>query len=170
VPVNERLESLALIACALALVALAGSAAVGVLRRADGEPAVSATPVSRRTAVEVPATPRGRVQVLNAAGRGGLARRATEQLRRAGYDVVHFGNAPARRDSSVVLDRVGKPGIARGAGERLGISRVRTELDSTLYLDATVLLGADWAVAIARAEAPEESSLGARVRRWLGRR
>src|SRR5690606_29512776 len=36
---------------------------------------------------------RTRVEVLNAAGRPGIARMATRRLRESGFDVVYFGNA-----------------------------------------------------------------------------
>ena len=87
-----------------------------------------------------------RVEVLNAAGISGMAQAATEQLRAARFDVVYFGNASEfGRDSSVVIDRVGKPEIAQKIASELGIEVVRSEPDSALYLEATVLLGLDWA-------------------------
>ncbi len=94
----------------------------------------------------VPTIPDGpRVEVLNAAGISGMAQAATDQLRSARFDVVYFGNAAEfGRDSSVVIDRVGKPEIARNVARELGIEQVRSEPDSTLYLEATVLLGLDW--------------------------
>lgn len=89
--------------------------------------------------------PRVRVEVLNGAGRAGLAREATERLRDRGLDVVYFGNAREfGRDSSVVLDRVGREEAARAVAEALGITAVRSEPDSTLLLDVTVILGKDW--------------------------
>lgn len=165
---RERLETLALAVSALALVALLASSIAGVLRSSSTRPALAGAEPSRGTALTVPPTARGRVEVLNAAGRAGLARRATEQLRAGGYDVVYFGNAESRRDSSVVLDRVGQPAIARGAGERLGIGRVRTEPDSTLLLDATILLGADWVGATIPEPAAARPDWRTRIRRWLG--
>ena|SRR5688500_674132 len=89
----------------------------------------------------------GRVEVLNASGRSGLARNATDRLRSGGFDVVYFGNAPgATRDSSHVLDRSGNAAIARAAARRLGIGTVRTVRDSSLFVDATIVLGTDWNV------------------------
>lgn len=86
-----------------------------------------------------------RVEVLNGAGTGGLAREATERLRAVGFDVVYFGNA-ARFDHprSVVLDRVGRPAEARAVAAALGIDSVATAIDASLMLEATVLLGDDW--------------------------
>jgi hypothetical protein len=87
---------------------------------------------------------RGRVEVLNATTRPGLAADVTDRLRDAGFDVVHFGNAETVPDSSAVVDRIGNPDIVREVAGELGIERIRTNVDSTLYLDVTVILGIDF--------------------------
>ncbi len=103
------------------------------------------SPTANRAAEEVPRQ-RIRVEVLNAAGIDGLARRATDSLRAAGFDVVYYGNAPTfDREWSVVLDRVGDRERALAAAAALGIPNVRSELERDLYLDVTVLLGRYWA-------------------------
>jgi hypothetical protein len=86
-----------------------------------------------------------RVEVLNGAGKPGLARTATDRLRGEGFDVVFFGNA-LRFDHtrSVVLDRVGDVARARAVAEVLGIDSVDTIIDPGLLLDVSVVLGADW--------------------------
>ncbi|MGD8278732.1 MAG: LytR C-terminal domain-containing protein [Gemmatimonadota bacterium] len=88
----------------------------------------------------------GRIEVLNGTNRGGLARAVTERLRDAGFDVVEIGNyrTDPLPDSSFVIDRSGDPTIARSVADRLGIRSVVTRPDSTLFVDATVILGADW--------------------------
>ena len=109
-----------------------------------------ATPVSMPGVQRpVPTLDSGRrVEVLNAAGRSGLARTATDRLRAAGYDVVFFGNAGNRADTlSIVLDRVGKLDLAQAVGRQLGITRVETALDSTRLVEVTVILGVDWPAA-----------------------
>jgi LytR cell envelope-related transcriptional attenuator len=88
--------------------------------------------------------PRGRVEVFNATKKAGVARDATVRLRDAGFDVVNFANASIVPDSSRVIDRIGRPDIARAIASELGITRVITVLDSTLYVDASVILGVDW--------------------------
>lgn len=91
---------------------------------------------------------RVRVEVLNGGGVPGRAGEATEALRDAGFDVVFFGNAATfDLDSSVVLDRVGDPEPARAVADVLGIRNVRSEPDSNLYLDVTVMVGSEWAPA-----------------------
>lgn len=112
-----------------------------------------------------------RVEVLNAAGISDLARDATERLRSAGFDVVYFGNADAfDRDSSVVLDRVRRLDAARAVADVLGIRNVRSQPDSNLYLDVSVLLGREWG---ASSRGAPEGATPQRAwwdpRGWLGR-
>ena len=88
---------------------------------------------------------RVRVEVLNGAGLVGAAGSATDRLRDTGFDVVYFGNERSfDRDSSVVLDRARDLAAARAVADALGIRNVRSEPDSNLYLDVSVLLGRDW--------------------------
>lgn len=109
-----------------------------------------------------------RVEVLNAGGRQGMARRATGLLRDQGIDVVYLGNAAAfGRDSSLVLDRVGRPEAAEEVAAALGIASVRSEADPSLYLDVTVLLGSEWGDDSAGSADPDEAE---EVRWWDLRR
>jgi hypothetical protein len=86
-----------------------------------------------------------RVEILNGGGHAGAAREATDQLRDHGFDVVFFGNAGSfDRDSSVVLDRTGNLQAARDVADALGIRNLRSEPDSNLYLDVSVVLGREW--------------------------
>lgn len=90
-----------------------------------------------------PAT--GRIEVLNASGRSGLARAATGRLRDGGFDVVHFGNAAGfSGDSSAVISRIADDAVARAVARHLGIDLVQAGPDTTLLVDATVILGRDW--------------------------
>lgn len=93
-----------------------------------------------------------RVEVLNGAGIAGLAREITEQLRADGFDVVYYGNAGSqRRDSTTVIDRRGNTEATRLVASALGIERVELQVDTTLYLETTIVLGPDWPM-IATAE------------------
>jgi hypothetical protein len=88
---------------------------------------------------------RVRVEVLNGGGHAGAARRATQELRDAGFDVVLTGNAGSwDQDSSVVLDRVGKSDWAEAVAAALGISNVVSQRDTNLFVDVSVVLGKDW--------------------------
>ncbi len=88
------------------------------------------------------------VEVLNASGMPGNARVGTRVLRRAGIDVVYFGNAPASLgiiDSTRIIVRRGSKDLGESVRRALGVGRVEVEVDSTRLLDASVLLGADFA-------------------------
>jgi hypothetical protein len=127
---------------ALAIVlAFAGSFIFGLKRESDPEQPV---PTATDEAPQRSGNSHARVEVLNGAGKSGLARVATQQLRDAGFDVVQFGNAGEIRATSQVLDRVGKLAIANEIAKTLGVTDVKTVLDSTRYVDATIILGSDW--------------------------
>ena len=96
------------------------------------------------TTARAPEGVRIRVEILNATAVPRLALAATPVLRGRGFDVVSVGNAPAKRDSTLVLDRRGHPEWARLVMEVLGGSRVESRPDTSSYVDITVLLGADW--------------------------
>jgi hypothetical protein len=88
---------------------------------------------------------RVRVQVLNATTTRGLARRATMHLRDRGFDVLEVGTSAEQLDSSLVIDRSGKPERAKLVAAALGPgTRIETRTDSSRYLDVTVLLGRSW--------------------------
>lgn len=136
----NRMRLLALIGALMGVLVLVGSLVSGM---GAGDAAV--IPV-RGGGVDASGEDRIRVEVLNAAGITGLARNATDRLRSAGYDVVYYGNAASfGRDTSVVLDRIGRADAARAVARAVGIPVVRERRDTTLYLDVTVIIGADWA-------------------------
>ena len=114
---------------------------------------------------------RVRVEVLNAGGRPNLAREATDLLRDDGFDVVYFGNAGAFDDDpSLVLDRVGRPELARGVADALGIRAVKSEPDSNLFVDVSVRLGEEWSRPEPPPAAAEPTPAWWDPRRFLPRR
>lgn len=85
------------------------------------------------------------VEVLNANGRAGDARSGTRLLRRAGMDVVYFGNAGENGlDSTRIIVRRGAEQVGERVRAALGQGRVEVQLDSTKLLDVSVLLGLDF--------------------------
>ena len=85
------------------------------------------------------------VEVLNANGRAGDARIGTRLLRRAGLDVVYFGNAGENGlDSTRIIVRRGIEQVGERVRAALGQGRVEVQLDSTKLLDVSVLLGLDF--------------------------
>ena len=83
------------------------------------------------------------VEVMNASGTGGLARRATFLLRDRGFDVVWWGNDPTgRRAETLVIDYTNKPEAAERLSKVLGGARIESGRDSLERgLDLTVKLG-----------------------------
>ncbi|MCR4341066.1 MAG: LytR C-terminal domain-containing protein [Gemmatimonadaceae bacterium] len=84
-----------------------------------------------------------KVEVQNATATRGLARQATLYLRDRGFDVVSFGNASERRDSTLVLDRSGHADWAALVATAMK-ARAESRPDTSRYLDVTVLVGGDW--------------------------
>ena len=143
---GRLIRALILVAVLVGLGVLAGSA-LSQWWEVPGASAADAVRASAADAVRAITAPRERVrvEVLNAAGLPKLARTATDALRDVGFDVVYFGNAGSfDRESSVVLDRVGDVVAARAVADALGIRSVRSEPDSNLFVDVSVLLGKAW--------------------------
>ncbi len=130
------------------------------------EPTVSSSVEPRAPAERV------RVEVLNAGGVSGRAREATAHVRDAGFDVVGWGNAVSfDRDSSVVIDRVGRGDLASAVANVLGIRNVLSEPDSNLFVEVTVLLGSEWSRPMGEGEGTRTAPARAwwDPRGWLGR-
>jgi len=89
-------------------------------------------------------TVRIKVELLNASGGRGIARRAMQYFRDRGFDVVSTGNAAGRSDSSVVLDRTGNAEWAQLAARALGGARIEAQPDTSRYLDLTILIGSSF--------------------------
>jgi hypothetical protein len=87
------------------------------------------------------------VQVLNGAGRAGLANRFTSALRKNGFDVVETGNFESFDiPNTYVIDRLGNLENARRVARalNLGEDRIVREVSEGFYLDATVVIGLDY--------------------------
>lgn len=113
--------------------------------RKDGSrksPAIAAAKIDT-TVGHAPAGVRIQVEVLNASRNRGAARRATLLLRDRGYDVVAMGNTSRLQSATVVLDRSHHPEWAALIGKAINGNAVERP-DTSRYLDATVVLGADW--------------------------
>ena len=88
------------------------------------------------------------IEVRNGCGADGVAGDLTRYLRRQGFDVVEVGNHTSFDEPhSLVIDRAGDVEAARKVAHALGIedAYVRQELRPELYLDATVVIGKDYA-------------------------
>lgn len=87
------------------------------------------------------------VEVRNGCGVPNAAAQVTSYLRDRGFDVVAQGNYEHfNQDSTLVIDRVGNLQAARKVARILGLSpdRVSQRIDTTRYLDASVIIGEDY--------------------------
>ena len=109
-----------------------------------------------------------RIQVRNASGIPGAAAQVTEYLRDAGFDVVDFGNADVfDQPRTVVIDRVGARDRALDVAAALRGVPIRSEIDTSLFLDVTVLVGRDAETLLEGSPAGSRDTPG--WRRWLRR-
>jgi hypothetical protein len=93
----------------------------------------------------------------------------TEYLRDAGFDVVDFGNAEEFDEPrTVVIDRVGAPHRAREVAAALRGVPIRSAVDTTLYLDVTVLVGRDAPRLLSGGDGEEERGWRGWLRRLRG--
>lgn len=125
------------------LALIAGAAGFAVYRYRFGKSGAEGGATAEAPQIMVPAGTRIKVEVLNATKVRGLARKATFFLRDRGFDVVSMGTSRLESDSTVVLDRSGHPEWASLVAKALN-AKVQTRLDSSRYLDVTVLIGRNW--------------------------
>jgi hypothetical protein len=89
-----------------------------------------------------------RLQVLNGCGVRGLAKVVTPALRAKGFDVRETRNANHfRYERTVLIDRVGRPELARIVADSLGMDGASVTTESARNLadiDVTVIVGADY--------------------------
>jgi hypothetical protein len=107
----------------------------------------AAAPSAEPAIVEDGATRIIQLDVLNGAGQPRLAQRLTDYLRSRGFDVVELGNfSRADIEETLVYDRAGNLKAAQQVAAALGLppERAVEKLDTTLYLDVTVVIGKDF--------------------------
>jgi hypothetical protein len=161
------IETAALVLFALVLGAFAASTWMRHLGTGEGDRAEPAAPADSTARPPLERT-RIRVQVRNGSGIPGAAGDVTEYLRNAGFDVVDFGNAEEfDQPRTVVIDRAGVRERALEVAAALRGVPVRSEVDTTLYLDVTVIVGRDAMDLLQGGEAEGRDTPG--WRRWLRR-
>ncbi|HIE05438.1 MAG TPA: LytR family transcriptional regulator [bacterium (Candidatus Stahlbacteria)] len=87
-----------------------------------------------------------RVEVLNGCGVDNLAMIISDKIRKLGFDVVETGDASNFEfKETVIIDRTDKNlKNAKRIGSVIGCRKFGRDIDSTLYIDVTVLLGKDY--------------------------
>ncbi len=83
------------------------------------------------------------IEVLNASGVPGLARRTAGRLERLGFKIVRVGTAQ-RAERTLIIDRVGRDPVTRLLAQFLGRPRIEKQA-STAEADITILLARDYA-------------------------
>lgn len=104
----------------------------------------SAMPVDSSVG-RAPAGTRIKVEVLNATHTKGLARTVSLYLRDRGFDVVSMGNSGRAQSNTIVIDRSRHPDWAKLLVQALRADSAVERPDTLRYLDATVIIGTDWA-------------------------
>ena len=88
------------------------------------------------------------VDVRNGCGESGLAARMSLYLRDQGFDVVEAGNHERTGEqASYIADRVGNTQAAERLALAVGLAteRIRAEIRNDYLLDATLVIGCDYA-------------------------
>jgi hypothetical protein len=87
-----------------------------------------------------------RVEVLNGCGVNDLAYKISLFLREKGYDVVEISDVKGGNvERTIVIERVDKSmKNAKILGKVINCQRITAMIDSTLFLEVTLLLGKDY--------------------------
>ena len=86
-----------------------------------------------------------RMEILNGSGNPGQAQNLRNYFIEYGFNVVHYGNA-LRNDyeRTMVVDRIGRPGLAKRIADIINCKEVNTKIDDTLLVDVTIIIGNDF--------------------------
>ena len=86
-----------------------------------------------------------KIEILNGSNNPGQAQNLRNYFIKYGFNVVHFGNA-LRNDyeKTVVIDRVGKPLLAKRIADIINCKEVYTKIDKSLMVDITIIIGNDF--------------------------
>jgi hypothetical protein len=86
-----------------------------------------------------------KMEILNGSGNPGQAQSLRNYFIEYGINVVHYGNA-MRNDyeRTMVVDRMGRPSLAKRIADIINCKEVYTRIDKTLLVDVTVIIGNDF--------------------------
>jgi anionic cell wall polymer biosynthesis LytR-Cps2A-Psr (LCP) family protein len=86
-----------------------------------------------------------KMAILNGSGNPGQAQNLRNYFIEYGFNVVHYGNA-LRNDyeTTMVVDRIGRPGLAKRIADIINCKEVYTKIDDTLLVDVTIIIGNDF--------------------------
>jgi len=83
-----------------------------------------------------------KIEILNGSSNAGQAQRLRNYFIEYGFNVVNFGNA-MRNDykKTIVVDRVGRPSLAKRIADIINCKEVSTRIDKSLLVDVTIIIG-----------------------------
>jgi anionic cell wall polymer biosynthesis LytR-Cps2A-Psr (LCP) family protein len=86
-----------------------------------------------------------KMEILNGSLNPGQAQNLRNYFIEYGFNVVHYGNA-LRNDyeRTMVIDRIGRPGLAKRIADIINCREVYTRIDDTLLVDVTIVIGNDF--------------------------
>jgi hypothetical protein len=86
------------------------------------------------------------LNVINASGQQGIAKKTMNYYRERGFDVVEISTADTLSNISYVIDHLSDTISARNVAYAIGLSdsTIKHEYDTTLYLRASVVIGTDY--------------------------
>jgi polyisoprenyl-teichoic acid--peptidoglycan teichoic acid transferase len=84
------------------------------------------------------------VEVFNGSGKRQLAWKVTQKLRRAGFDVVSWGNYENIQKTTLVIDRTGDIRAAQAVAEKLSSAEIVSRIDKSKLVDITVIIGQNY--------------------------
>ena len=86
-----------------------------------------------------------KMEILNGSGNPGQAQNLRNYFIEYGFNVVHYGNA-LRNDyeSTMVVDRIGRPSLAKRIADIINCKEVYTRVDDSLLVDVTIIIGNDF--------------------------
>ena len=86
------------------------------------------------------------LNVINASGHQGIAKKTMNYYRERGFDVVEISTADTLSNISYVIDHLSDTISARNVAYAIGLSdsTIKHDYDTTLYLRASVVIGTDY--------------------------
>lgn len=86
------------------------------------------------------------LNVINASGQQGIAKKTMNYYRERGFDVVEISTADTLSNISYVIDHLSDTISVRNVAYAIGLSdsTIKHDYDTTLYLRASVVIGTDY--------------------------
>jgi LCP family protein required for cell wall assembly len=85
------------------------------------------------------------IEILNGSTNPGQAQSLRNYFVEYGFNIVHYGNAlRSDYDKTLVIDRTGRPSVAKRIADIINCDEVHTRIDKSLMVDVTIIIGNDF--------------------------